>query len=185
MNQDFDPFANQPSQNPYAAPTNPVQQPAGYAPGAPQPNNDGTMVWQVRLVAIFQIILGCIEMLAGLGCASLLFFMQIAGEMDNEDPEFIWVAMIIYGVIATVLLGLGALRLLSGLGCLSFKGRTLTFISLGAGLLSSLTCYCAPFSIGVGVYGLVVMLHPAVAQAFKMRAEGMSPDEIRSHFGLR
>jgi len=45
-----------------------------------------------------------------------------------------------------------------------------------------LSCYCAPTSIALFVYGLIVYLNSDVATAFEMAEQGVSPKEIKATF---
>ncbi len=49
-------------------------------------------------------------------------------------------------------------------------------------MITMLTCYCAPFSVAIGIYGLIVMLDPAVKQAYSLREQGVPAEEIRARF---
>ena len=79
----------------------------------------------------------------------------------------------------------GLLRLYAGIQNFRFRGRTLGIISFSVGLFSMLGCYCAPTSIGVFVYGLIVYLNPAVKAAFEMGEQGMNGDQILASFAMQ
>ena len=82
------------------------------------------------------------------------------GEMPMVFMTIIYGAMGLGGFIP------GLLHLVAGIRNLRYKGRTLGIVALGFGLAATMTCYCAPTSIALTVYGLIVYLNPAVAQVF-------------------
>jgi hypothetical protein len=45
-----------------------------------------------------------------------------------------------------------------------------------------MACYCAPTSIGVLVYGLIVYFNPAVVAAFELGKRGLRGDAILASF---
>jgi hypothetical protein len=71
---------------------------------------------------------------------------------------------------------------MAGIRNYKFRGRTLGLIALGGGMVTVMTCYCAPTAIGLGVYGLITYLNPEVAQAFAMGEAGTSRDDILSAY---
>jgi hypothetical protein len=62
---------------------------------------------------------------------------------------------IIYLAIGLVVLIAGVLNLIAGIRVLKFRGRTFALVALFANIVPVLTCYCAPTSIGMMVYGLI------------------------------
>lgn len=181
--QPVNPFSDQ-SANPYAAAT---IQSTNNPNGLPMPTGGG-LVNHVMVVGILQIVFGVMELVMG---ALLIFyafvFSMILPNMKNggaapPPPEMIFWMSLGCGVGGGVVLLFSFLRIWSGINCFWFKNRTLTLISLIGGLVTSLTCYCAPFSIGIGVYGMIVMFDFAVKQAYQLSAEGVSAEEIRGRF---
>jgi drug/metabolite transporter (DMT)-like permease len=85
-----------------------------------------------------------------------------------------WI-FLIYVVLGVVLLAVAGIRIFAGIRNLSFKGRTLGIIAVFCGLITSLTIYCAPTSIGLVIYGLIVYLDSNVAQTFRDREAGVPP----------
>ena len=171
-------FPEQP-ENPYAAPT----PQAPFDPSA-LPSSSG-MVNQVMVVGILQIVFGAMELLMG---GLLLFYAVLFAVMPNIEnrsgnsppPEFLFWASIGLAVAGTVVLGFAILRIVTGIYSFWFKQRTLMLVSLIGGMVTVFTCYCSLFSIGVGIYGLIVMLDPAVKQAYRLAAEGVSAEEIKA-----
>lgn len=115
-----------------------------------------------------------------------VFFSLMMPSMNNvpspPPPAVMFGMGIGFGVLGALVFVFSILRIVSGIRSFWFVGRTMMMISLIGGMVTALTCYCAPFSLGVGIYGLIVMLNPAVVQAFKMASEGVSAEQIRAHF---
>ncbi len=169
-------------ENPYAA----------TVPQAPfDPNlaaGSSGLVNQVLVVGILQIVLGVMElMMAGL----LIFYAVLFGfvmpnikdgNRQEMPPEAMFWISIACAVGGAVVLVFAILRIVSGTYSFWFKQRTMMMVSLIGGMVTVLTCYCSLFSVGVGIYGLIVMLDPAVRQAYRMAAEGMPAEEIKARF---
>ncbi|MDZ4848570.1 MAG: hypothetical protein SGI77_04700 [Pirellulaceae bacterium] len=171
--------------NPYANPFAAKDVVADYVPG-PLPQQNG-MISHVMVIGILQIVLGCLELFMG---AVLIFyavfFTAILPNMKNQSPppppEMMFWMSIGFGVGGVIVAIFSLLRILSGITSFRFRGRTLMITSLIGGMITSLTCYCAPFSIGLGVYGLIVMMHPGVIKAYEMGTSGMAASEIKTRF---
>jgi hypothetical protein len=101
---------------------------------------------------------------------------------DGPPDEFVWVLTFVYFAIGIPVLTSGVLRIVAGVQNYRFKGRTLAMISIVAGLGSMLSCYCAPTAIGLLVYGLILLMNPAVKAAFEMASRGHSADQILATF---
>ena len=173
--------SNQP-ENPYAAsiPQN------SFDPNSPF--QGGGLVNQILVVGILQIVLGVMElMMAGLLIFYAVLFGFVMPNMDNGNREEIppeamfWIA-IGCGAAGAIVLVFAVLRIVSGTYSFWFKQRTMMMVSLIGGMVTVFTCYCALFSVGVGIYGLIVMWDPGVRQAYRMAAEGVSAEEIKARF---
>ncbi len=177
--------------NPYEAPTGGL--PDSFGGELPPPQEPG-MVGQVRIVSILMMVQGTLDLLVGLGLIGMGFFMSFAmREALTQDPNFrpgngpspdFMVNMIswIYGGLGVVTAIIGALNIYGGYLNWSFKGRTLGIVSLVAGLGTMFTCYCAPTSLALCIYGLIVYLNSSVGVAFRMGDDGYSADEITMTF---
>ena len=166
-----------------------------YAASIPQTSLDpntafqsGGLVNQVLVIGILQIVLGVMElMMAGLLIFYAILFGFVMPNMDNPNSEEIppeamfWIALGC-GVGGAVVLVFALLRIVAGTYSFWFKQRTMMMVSLIGGMITVFTCYCSLFSVGVGIYGLIVMWDPAVRQAYRMAAAGMSADEIKARF---
>ena len=174
--------------------SNPYETPAGDLPNSfgggslPPPQPPG-LVGQVRIVSILMIVQGSLDVLVGLGLIGMGIFMGIfmreamqeqqLQQPNAPSPEFMGNLMMgIYSGIGVVITIIGALNIFAGFRNWKFKGRTLGVLSLVAGIGAVFTCYCAPTSIALCIYGLIVYLNAPVAAAFRMGEEGYSGDEI-------
>ena len=144
------------------------------------------MVRQVPVLGVLQIVQGALESLLGIlltvmgpMMGTILKNSPQQPEMPAAMPAFMAGA---YVVIGLGMLAVGALRVTTGVMHLSYKGRTLGFVSLGLGLASLFTCYCFPTALGLLIYGLIVLLNADVARAFEMRTQGSSPEQIKAAF---
>jgi hypothetical protein len=152
------------------------------------------MVHQVRIVAVLNAVQGGLELLMGMLTAGMGVFFQIMLQIEksanpgqpraaSDPPEaFYWLMAAMYGALGLAVLTGGILRLAACVQNFRFQGRTLGFVSIIGGMASVLSCYCAPTAIAILVYGLIVLLNPAVTMAFAMRKQGYSVDEILAAF---
>ena len=104
-----------------------------------------------------------------------------AGPSEAELAVAKYVAWM-YGGIGVVVFLIGVLQVYAGIRNLSFKGRTVGIVALSLGILTAFTCWCAPTSLGLAIYGFIVYLSPAVTHAFQLRKEGVSKDNILARF---
>jgi len=181
--QPVNPFSDQ-AINPYSAT---VAQVANAPNGLPMPVSGG-LVNHVVIVGILQIVFGVMELMMGGILIFYAFLFSVImpniknGSAPPPSPEVIFWLSVGSGVAGAVVLLFSLLRITTGIFCFWFKNRTLMLISLIGGLVTALTCYCSPFSIGIGVYGMLVMFDAAVKQAYQLSAEGVSAEEIRARF---
>lgn len=164
--------------NPYQSPDDFSHTPV-HLPSAT--GNSSTIV-KVKVLAILMIVQGALEALLGLMLAGVGVFFYFAGQQmfaaqqraGGGPPPPAWI-FLIYLPVGLVLLAVAGIRIYAGIRNLSFKGRTLGIIAISCGLATSLTMYCAPTSIGLMIYGLIVYLDGNVAQAFKDVEAGLPP----------
>lgn len=155
----------------------------------PVPSAGLGMVSQIRVVAILNCVQGGLELLMGALLVTMAFMVPFIFSMQppganagGPPPEVQSVMSGTYGVMGGAVLIAGLLRLYAGIQNFRFRGRVLGIISFSVGLFSMLGCYCAPTSIAVFVYGLIVYLNPAVKAAFEMGGQGMNGDQILAAF---
>jgi hypothetical protein len=148
-------------------------------------------VSQVRVVAILNCVQGGLELAIGIMLIAVAIIMPIVMGMEqnrqaNPPPEEMrWFVGGLYGVMGGLPLIAGVLRIVAGIANFRFRGRTMGLISFVVGLVSMTACYCAPTSIAVLVYGLIIYLNPAVKAAFDMGQQGMSGDRILASFAIQ
>lgn len=175
--------------NPYQTPSFDSKhfQDAAYQP---PPNNYG-WVSQVRIVSVLNAVQGGLEIPVGLMYLAAAGFIPTVIRMEqannpnqpNAPPEeMIWFLTGLYLFMGVPALLGGILRIVAGIRNFQFKSRTLGILSFVLGLGSLFSCYCTPTSIAIAVYGLIVMLNPAVKYAFDMGAQGMTSAQILNAF---
>jgi hypothetical protein len=171
--------------NPYSAPGMP-QHPQGYGqpyyidPSIPRRG----LVAQIPIVAILNAIQGFLELIL----AAMFVFMYLAFSFDNPNrngngEELMVFA--IFGGFACVFGICAIMRFVSSYMIYKYSSRTFAIISLCFGLITVFTFYCAPTSIGIAIYGLIVLLNPPVKEAFEMKKAGQTPEQITAHFNSR
>lgn len=176
--------------NPYETPQ---YDPYQYSPaGQGKPSNivPSSLVQQVRILGILNAVQGGLELIMALFFLFYAVFLPIMmntpefreGQPDSPPPGFVLGMGIGLGVVGALLLVVAVCRIVSGVRCWWFRSRSLAMVSMILGAVSIFTCYCAPTSLAVLVYGLIVMLAPPVKQAFEMAASGMPPEQILHEF---
>jgi hypothetical protein len=176
--------------NPYEAPkyeVHPFQPNLSGTPGGVVPSG---MVQQVRVFGILNAVQGGLEVLMSL----LFLFYAVFFPMMMSNPEFnqgggepppkefFWGMGIYFGVVGALTLIAAVSRIISGVMNWQFRSRGLTLFSIFLGIASMFSCYCAPTSIAMLVYGLILMFSTPVKQAFAMAETGMPPDQILHEF---
>jgi hypothetical protein len=156
------------------------------------------MVSHVPILSILMIIQGAFEVFMALIQVVCAVFMSVIirtdldrmqGQMPDgaEQPispdTMVWIMGGTYGTLAAICLVAALLHVWAGIRMLGYRGRTLGLTALVAGMASSITCYCAPTAVALGVYGLVTLLNPEVKDAFAMRQRGYSKRQIEDAFG--
>jgi hypothetical protein len=150
------------------------------------------MVPQVQVISILMIVNGVLQSLLGLLLAGLgpTMFVLISKEKGPRPPHpdeqtFLTLISGVYLLLGILVLTAGILNIIAGIRCLKFRGRVFAIVALFFNIIPTITCYCAPTSIGLLVYGLIVLFNSEVARAFRMAAEGVPPAEIQAHFSGR
>ncbi len=149
------------------------------------------MANQIPVVAILMIVQGALELLmAGLLYFAAIFLPTLFDQMQQnpafgpaarpEDREMMRTLVpLIYGSMGTAALIAGVLHLIAGIRNVSYRGRTIGLVALFLGLVSIGTCYCAPTTIGLTVYGLIVYFNAQSVRAFELGQQGLRSAEIR------
>ena len=169
------------SDSPYAVPPS---DPGSFPPVGRAPTR--SMVSHVPVVAILMMVQGGLELLMGLGLVAMGGIFPVLMRMDElrdggegPPPEMVgWMMLAIYGGLGVLTLVAAGLHLFAGLRNYRFRSRTLGLVALSGGLVTVFTCYCAPTSVALAVYGLVTYLNPDVSQAFALGETGKKRNEI-------
>lgn len=180
--QDYKPV----SENPFQAPSQ--ARPPNYGP----PSGAG-YVKQIPVIASLMIVQGSLLLILVLVMVGYAFMFSKLMEMAGNDPqqppqvkEMLKVQQqvlpYIFGAIAIFAGILAIMHFVAAYFGFCYKHRVFGIVTLIAGLGASLTFYCAPTAIGLGVYGLIIYFNPAVKKAFELGKSGMKSAEIRSQF---
>jgi hypothetical protein len=175
------------SENPYA-----VQGAGNMPPGSPSARSrlSPGILSQIRVVAILMIVHGTLLLFLGGGLVLLgaLFPTMMTaqsgtmkvntGELSKE--QFSWLLLIVYGGLGLLVSAVAFLQIVAGIYNLALKKRMLGIVAVSVGTLSILTCYCAPTSLALLVYCLVIYLHDTSKQAFALREQGYTWKEIEN-----
>lgn len=150
--------------------------------------SSGKLVPQVRIVAILMIVQAVLELLFGayyvvLGIAMPAIMANQPNQMPAEQQEMFNTYFLGFFLVAggcTIIISL--LRLVAGILGITYRGRILGIVSHIGGFLIIVTCYCFPTAIALGIYGCIIYFNGDVAQAFKLRSEGYTSEQVLAHF---
>jgi hypothetical protein len=73
----------------------------------------------------------------------------------------------------------GLINIMGGIPMMRYRYRTFVIVALFSNVATFASCYCLPTSLGLMIWGLIVMFQKDVAEAFTMGAAGISVDEIK------
>ena len=131
----------------------------------------GRYVSQVPALAIAMMIHGA--MVLSLGIFLLVYGLFFAAATYDAPRELTGPAELIAQLMVSGMVGIGLLHFLPGVlqivagwRARTYRSRGFTIAALGAGLIAMLGCYCAPTSIAILIWGLVVLLGKDVAARF-------------------
>lgn len=171
-----------------------IHNPYAFQQTGPPAGSQRGLVHHVMALSILMIIHASIEVLIGFGsaAAAIVVPMMIRAEAAGRQgqgmnatpmpPGLEWMLMAVYGGIGLFLLLIGGAGIWAGIRMMKFRSRTFGIVALSSGLITLFTCYCFPTSIGLFIYGLIVLLNPEVRQAFDMGEHGYSAADIQDHF---
>jgi hypothetical protein len=149
------------------------------------------MVNQVPVIGILMIVNGSLCALYGV----LLIFMgpflstfinfQGAQMPPQAQPQLqqmqqvVTIASVIYVVLGSVVALSGVMNIAGGISALRYRSRGFVITALFFNIIPLFTCYCLPTSLGLMIWGLIVMFQGDVAHAFSLGASGYTADEIK------
>ena len=146
------------------------------------------MVNQVTVIGILMIVNGSLATLLGtliaiMGPVMFSLFSQQAAPMPQEAQQFMTVVSVFYVIYGSVIAIAGIMNIAGGISALRVRSRnfviTALFFNIGA-----LCSYCLPTSLGLMIWGLIVMFQSDVAHAFTLGASGYTADEIKRRMGV-
>ncbi len=131
-------------------------------------------------------------LLFAFGCiAYSFFFANIGNIMPVEEkakfeanfPETTQALMTsLFGAWGAIAVVLSILYITAGILNLGLRARGFGIATLLIGLLTMLTVYCALTGIPLSVYGLIIYFNPAVGEAFRMRKQGLTKQQVLATF---
>ena len=170
--------------NPYSAPTTTKFDQAPKQTIGPRYS---PYVWQVKLVSIFMIIQGVLELMYGIYMSTLSLWMPTFSQPPGgwEPGQEQMVSLIVYSMVGmgVVILLVAIARIIAGIMGLQYRGRMFGIVINAIGLLNIITCYCLPTALAICVYSMIIYFNRDVIEAFAMKAQGHSGAEIQSYFG--
>ena len=143
---------------------------------------DRGLINQVPIVAILLIVQGVLELLFCVVCFGFSALVFFAPQKEFEGMRGLGVLM---AAVSTPALISALLRITAGIFNIRYRRRVLGIVALAVGLSTMLTGYCAPTSIALAVYGLIVYVNEPVMMAFRMGDSGRPSAEIRAAYLLR
>lgn len=154
------------------------------------------MVSQVTIIGILMIVNGALCTLYGMllmfmGPVMSSFFNFQAGQAPpqaqpqmQQMQQMMSVVSVVYVIIGAAAALAGVMNIAGGISALRFRSRTFVIIALFFNVAAFTTCYCLPTSLGLMIWGLIVMFQSDVAHAFTLGASGYTVDEIKQHMGM-
>jgi hypothetical protein len=137
------------------------------------------MTRQVTTVAILLIVQGVIDLTTGLTLCVVALYVATGRtglqlEMFPLPPQ---IGVLVFGPLLTAA---GLLKLVAGIRNYSCRGHLLGILALASSLVSAVLCYCAPTSLILMTWGLILYRRPEVERAFLMGRQGLSREWIRA-----
>jgi hypothetical protein len=142
----------------------------------------------VRVIAVLMIVQGSLELLMALfSIAGLIMFRAVGYDNPMHNSQMLDSQMfdIVFAIQICFVIGIfciGCFRIVAGLKNWRYRGRTLGIVALVCGCFSLCTGWCAPTSIGLFIYGLIVYLNQSSAEAFRLGDSGCSVEQIQASF---
>src|SRR5262249_41577152 len=148
------------------------------------------MVAKVQVVANLMIVHGALVSLMGAyytveGLAICVSFWApnsgLFAPSGRRAFDLIEILFPIYARMGLPVLAVGILNIVAGIRCLLLRGRILAIVALFSNVIPVFTCYCLPTSVGLMIYGLIVLFHSEVAHAFAEVAARTALKRLQSY----
>ncbi len=145
-----------------------------------------SIIVQQRVVSCLMIVHGLLCCIVGgfLIVAAVVFPSMVAAQMQRQGgaqpPNMEMLLQVLYGTMGAAALIPGILQVIAGIQNFRLKNRVFGLVALGLGAFSVLTFYCAPTSIALLIYGLVIGLHDTTKRAYELAEEGKSYYDIHN-----
>ena len=152
------------------------------------------MVRQVPIIGILMIVNGVLCILYGFVQMAMGPFMQSIFAMRGAQAppqqraqmqqvqEMMKIFTYVYAAMGIANAAGGVLNIAAGIPALRYRRRIFVIVGLFANIATFASCYCMPTSLGLMIWGLIVMFQKDVDKAFEMGAVGHSVDEIKRRF---
>jgi hypothetical protein len=140
---------------------------------------DQGLIGHVPIIAALLIVQGGLELLFALFCYAFIALVYWGPEKELSGMHGV---AVLFAFVSVPSLVSGVLRIVAGCFNVRYRRRGLGMTALCLGLATMVTGYCAPTSIALAVYGLIVYVNESVTAAFAMGDRGRSVGEIRGAF---
>lgn len=135
------------------------------------------MTNQVPVVGILMIVNGSLTCVLAVGAFVVTAITSLERHRHRQEEAILIVFLGFGGVL---LLCAGLLNIFGGIRALKYRNRAFVLTCLFFNLVPTLTIYCTANSLGLLIYGLIVIFNSDVARAFTLGETGMQADEIRA-----
>ncbi|HYV36259.1 MAG TPA: hypothetical protein VE988_11180 [Gemmataceae bacterium] len=144
------------------------------------------MVRQIPILGILLIVNGVLIGLMGILVIALGPFLYYVEKSSHKTmhPEKQTENMIFIAVLASMgalILVIAMLHVIAGFKCRRYRGRVFALVTVFTNILL-LPTSCSVTSIGMLVYGLIVLFNNESIRAFEMGARGDTPEQIQQAF---
>lgn len=122
----------------------------------------------LSVVSIFHYVLGGFQMLISLAgfVYVVVGVLMVTGAMDSAKgepppPELGWIFVVIGIVFVLIFITIGLFTIKTGINMRKRRSRTLCIV------IDSILCMMIPFGTIVGIFGLVLLTKPEIADEFE------------------
>jgi hypothetical protein len=146
------------------------------------------MVTQVPVIGILMIVNGSLCTLYGImmmAMGPLIMSMGRARPRPADAEQVMWIMTAAYVGIGIVVATAGVMNIVGGMWAMRFRSRPFVLVALISNFVTIVGCHCLPTSLGLMIWGLIVMLNPDVVEGFQLGLAGYSPDEIKDRLSRR